>query len=81
MVRRGRAHECSDMRGHVKGTLWLRCYEESKRTHDASSEAVNLCTLLKIKGGSIAIQEVVALRAEDVGHLEGRPRHFYFLRR
>ena len=36
--------------------------------------------LLKIKAGSIAIQEVVALRAEDVGHLEGRPRHAYCLR-
>jgi hypothetical protein len=36
--------------------------------------------LLKIKAGSIAIQEVVALRAKDVGHLEGRPRHSYFLR-
>jgi hypothetical protein len=36
--------------------------------------------LLKIKAGSIAIQEVVALRPEDVGHFEGRPRHAYFLR-
>jgi hypothetical protein len=36
--------------------------------------------LLKIKAGSIAIQEVVALRAEDVGRLECWPRHSYFLR-
>jgi hypothetical protein len=36
--------------------------------------------LLKVEAGSIAIQEVVALRAEDVGHLEGRPRHSFFLR-
>ena len=36
--------------------------------------------LLKVKAGSIAIQEVVALRAEDVGHFEGRPWHSYFLR-
>jgi hypothetical protein len=36
--------------------------------------------LLEIKAGSIAIQEVVALRTENVGHFEGRPRHAYFLR-
>jgi hypothetical protein len=42
VVHRGRAQECSDVREHVKGTFWLRCYEESKGTHDASSEAVNL---------------------------------------
>src|SRR5215469_9886361 len=36
--------------------------------------------LLKVEAGSIAIQEVVALRTEDVGHFEGRPGHAYFLR-
>src|ERR1035437_1181598 len=36
--------------------------------------------LLKVKARSIAIQEAIALRAKDVGHLEGGPSHFSFFR-
>ena len=34
--------------------------------------------LLKVKARSIAIEEAVALRAKDVGHLYGGPGHFAF---
>src|ERR1017187_7551248 len=34
--------------------------------------------LLKAKAGSIPIQEVIAVHAKDVGHLEGGPSHFSF---
>jgi hypothetical protein len=36
--------------------------------------------LLKAKARSIPIQEAIALRAENVGHLEGGPSHFSFFR-
>jgi hypothetical protein len=36
--------------------------------------------LLKVEAGSIPVQEAIALRAEDVGHLHGGPRHSVFLR-
>src|SRR5436309_3491133 len=36
--------------------------------------------LLKVKARSIAIQEAIALRAKDVGHLEGGPSHFSYFR-
>src|SRR6266700_6557415 len=36
--------------------------------------------LLKVKARSIAIQEAIALRAKDVGHLEGGLSHFSFFR-
>jgi hypothetical protein len=36
--------------------------------------------LLKIETASIPVQEAIALRAEDVGHLHGRSRHGCLLR-
>ena len=45
-MRRGEAHEYSGMLEHVKGTLWLRRYEESKEMHGNSSAAVNLCRMI-----------------------------------
>src|SRR3989442_14124423 len=36
--------------------------------------------LLKAKAGSIPIQEAIAVRAKNVGHLEGGPSHFSFFR-
>jgi hypothetical protein len=36
--------------------------------------------LLKVEARSIPIQEAIALRAEDVDHLEGGPSHGFFLR-
>ena len=33
--------------------------------------------LLKAKAGSIPVQEAIAVRAKDVGHLEGGPSHFF----
>ena len=36
--------------------------------------------LLKVKARSIAIEKAIALRAKDVGHLEGGPGHFSFFR-
>src|SRR5258708_37389993 len=35
--------------------------------------------LLKAKAGSIPIQEAIAVRAKNVGHLEGGPSHFSFV--
>jgi hypothetical protein len=34
--------------------------------------------LLKAKAGSIPIQKTIAVRAKNVGHLEGGPSHFSF---
>jgi len=34
--------------------------------------------LLETKPAAVAIEERVALRAEDVGHLHGGPRHSFF---
>src|SRR5438445_12583267 len=36
--------------------------------------------LLKAKAGSIPVQEAIAVRAKNVGHLEGGPSHFSFFR-
>ena len=36
--------------------------------------------LLKVKARSIALQEAIALRTQNVGHLEGGPSHFSFFR-
>src|SRR5207244_4754495 len=36
--------------------------------------------LLKAKAGSIPIKEAIAVRAKNVGHLEGGPSHFSFFR-
>ena len=36
--------------------------------------------LLEIEAGSIALEKVLALHAEDVGHLHGGPSHGFFLR-
>ena len=36
--------------------------------------------LLKAKAGSIPIQEAIAVRTKNVGHLEGGPSHFSFFR-
>jgi hypothetical protein len=36
--------------------------------------------LLEIKARSIPVEEVLALNAEDVGHLHGRASHGFFLR-
>ena len=36
--------------------------------------------LLKVEAPLIPIQETIALRAEDVGHLHGGPAHFCLVR-
>jgi hypothetical protein len=36
--------------------------------------------LLKVEARSIPVQEAIAVRAQDVGHLEGGPSHSLFLR-
>jgi hypothetical protein len=37
--------------------------------------------LLEIQARSIPVEEVLALHAEDVGHLQGGPGHFLCFRR
>jgi hypothetical protein len=36
--------------------------------------------LLEIEARSIPVEEVLALNAEDIGHLHGGPSHGFFLR-
>jgi hypothetical protein len=36
--------------------------------------------LLKVEARSIAVEKALALGAEDVSHLHGRPSHGFFLR-
>src|SRR5262249_26373759 len=61
-------------------TLRTHIHMTAQRCGATALNGTKRFALLKIKAGSIAIQEVVALRAEDVGPREGRPRHSYFLR-
>ena len=61
-------------------TLRTEIYVAAQRRRAAALNGTKGFALLKIEAGSIAIQEVVALRAEDVGHLEGGPSHSLFFR-
>ena len=47
---------------------------------DEFSDGAMGLELLKIETASIPVQEAIALRAEDVGHLHGRSRHGCLLR-
>jgi hypothetical protein len=53
----------------------------AQRSRAAALNGAKGLELLKVKAPSIPIQEAVALRAEDVGHLHGGPGHFGFVRR
>jgi len=47
LVRRGRTHQCvDDVLEHGRWAGWLKPQEESRRTHRASSAAVNLCRMI-----------------------------------
>jgi hypothetical protein len=48
----------------------------AQRSRAAALNGAKGLELLKVKAPSIPIQETVALRAEDVGHLHGGPAHF-----
>ena len=48
----------------------------TQRSRAAALNGAKGLELLKVKASSIPIQETVALRAEDVGHLRGGPAHF-----
>src|SRR5271155_1778681 len=48
----------------------------AQRSRAAALNGAKGLELLKVKAPSIPIQEAVALRAEDVGHLDGGPAHF-----
>ena len=52
----------------------------AQRSRAAALNGTKGFELLKVKASSIPIQEAVALRAEDVGHLHGGPAHFGFVR-
>jgi hypothetical protein len=52
----------------------------AQRSGAAAQNGAKGFELLKAKAGSIAIQEAIALHANDVGHLEGGPSHFSFFR-
>src|SRR5713101_831623 len=52
----------------------------SQRSGATAQNGTKGFALLKVKARSIAIQEAIALRAKDVGHLEGGPSHFSFFR-
>jgi hypothetical protein len=52
----------------------------AQRSRAAALNGAKGLELLKVKAPSIPIQEAVALRAEDVGHLHGGPAHFCLLR-
>ena len=48
----------------------------AQRSRAAALNGAKGLELLKVEAPSIPIQEAVALRAEDVGHLHGGPAHF-----
>jgi hypothetical protein len=48
----------------------------AQRSRAAALNGAKGLELLKVKAPSIPIQEAVALRTEDVGHLHGGPVHF-----
>jgi hypothetical protein len=52
----------------------------AQRSRAAALNGAKGLELLKVKAPSIPIQEAVALRAEDVGHLHGGSGHFGFVR-
>jgi len=52
----------------------------SEGSRTAALDGTKRLELLKAKARSILVEEAVALRAEDVGHLHGGPCHSVFLR-
>src|SRR5882724_10438885 len=52
----------------------------TQRSGAAAQNGPKRFELLKAEAGSIAIQEAIAVRAKNVGHLEGGPSHSCFFR-
>jgi hypothetical protein len=52
----------------------------SERGGAAVLQGTEGLALLEIEAGSIPVEEALALHAEDVSHLHGRPSHGFFLR-
>ena len=50
----------------------------SERSCSASGDGPQHAELLVTKPGTVLFSKAVALNAEDVGHLHGRPRHLIF---
>jgi hypothetical protein len=68
------------IRDGLKSALGAGIEVASERSGAAVQQGAKDLELLKIEARSIAVEEALALHAEDVGHLHGGPSHGFFLR-
>ena len=74
------SHKTRIIRNGLISALGTGTEVASERGGAAVLQGAEGFELLEIEARSIPVEEVLALHAEDIGHLHGGPSHGFFLR-